>query len=307
MSQNAKCMPEGLLYQSNRVDTCPTTNKLLLSIALFNVEVAVCSLILGHARVRQWLACCACSTRWTATTGILTSLVSVGAMLLATLLLRQDGFMPSFVMVFAFWTMRPRASIFVILFYAAGACFSGQTYGNPYLWTLKDHAVEDCLLSTFALPAAIYFILNRPHDLLEENKICTTDSAYIRFWNSFYVIAGVGCIAVLLLVFMLVHWCTTFTRNAAHYDILATQQRNNRKAGLRHVEAPVSLWWKWMLVIAGVNMVGSFAANWIVWSTFVSSAGTDFCPGNVLNEALAWAAALFVNVLIRPVVGGPVS
>ncbi|OCT48821.1 hypothetical protein CLCR_05134 [Cladophialophora carrionii] len=221
-------------------------------------------------------------------------------MLAATYLLRNNGFRPDPFMLFGFWTMRPRASSFTLFFFViARVCFGQKGNQNSYLWSMKDHVVEDTLLNVFSLPFALWYILHRPDSLAA--GLCSDDSSYLRFWDSFYAIAGAGGIAAFLLVVMFGHACSSDRKKIA-YDPLAFASHYSETMG-----EPLSKFWRFVFLVGGINMIAAFATSWVLWSTFVINAGTDFCPGSVVGEGIAWGVALFLNALIRPIIGGPSS
>ncbi|OAP63608.1 hypothetical protein AYL99_02835 [Fonsecaea erecta] len=300
MAGNLICMPRGLIDEAGLAN-CPTTYSLLASIGIFNAEVALLSLITGHERVRRVIARfnCFSSTRWTPFAGIVTSLISIAAMFAATYLLRNNGFRPNAFMLFGFWTMRPRASVFTLLFFIiARVCFGQKGDENTYLWSLKDHTVEDTLLNIFSLPFALWYILHRP-DAYDAGD-CSEDDSYLRFWNSFYAIAGAGGISVFLMVVMLGHACARDKRKD-HDDIVYNVVGSNKR------ESSLSKFWRFVFSVAGINMIAVFVTSWVIWSTFILNTGTAFCPGSVVGEGVAWGVALFANALVRPIIGGPSS
>ncbi|EXJ74104.1 uncharacterized protein A1O5_02398 [Cladophialophora psammophila CBS 110553] len=133
------------------------------------------------------------------------------AMFAATYLLRNHGFHPNVFMIFGFWTMRPRATVFTLLFFIISrVCFGQKGNENTYLWSLKDHTVEDTLLNIFSLPFALWDILHRPDSL--DAGVYSDDPAYPRLWNSFYAIAGAGAVSAFLGVIMLGHACSSNRR-----------------------------------------------------------------------------------------------
>ena len=170
------------------------------------------------------------------------------AMAAATFSIRVNGFKPDIILVFAIWTMRPRVAATPIWYMFAKWCSSRNP--NPYLWTFKDHVVEETLLNIFSLPFALLFIVKR-HD--SQQGWCAYSSEYLLFWNAFYVIAGAGVISLILLAYMLFHACTNTTR---HYMRLP-----NGKAG----GGGLSRFWKWTLTIAGINMMVAFAGQSFLW------------------------------------------
>ncbi|OAG40951.1 hypothetical protein AYO21_04793 [Fonsecaea monophora] len=307
MANNVNCMPQGLVDRAD-LTNCPTTYSLLASIAIFNAEVALLSLIfanisllVGHERVRRAVARYSCfpSARWTPFAGVVTAIISIAAMFAATYLLRNNGFRPNAFMLFGFWTMRPRATVFTLLYFIiARVCFGQKGNQNTYLWSLKDHTVEDTLLNMFSLPFALWYILHRPDNL--SAGVCSDNTSYLRFWNSFYAIAGAGAISVLLGVVMLGHACSRSRKERAN-DIMYNM------VGYIDADSPLSTFWRFVFTVAGITMVGVFATDWVIWSTFVINAGTDFCPGSVVGEGVAWGVALFANALVRPLIGGPDS
>ena len=239
------------------------------------------------------------------------ALIHPFAMLAATLAIRVNGFYPNIILVFAIWTMRPRLIATPIWYIFASCCCSSRRT-NPYLWTFKDNVVEETLLNIFALPFAIWFIIGRQYVQAGD---CASVMDYQLFWNAFYVIAGAGIISLLLLLYMLLHWCFNAAR---HY----TRVYNGKSGGGERL----SCFWKWTLTIAGLNMFVAFTGQWLLWSgitpilsyrppdilyganvmvAFISNAGTDFCPGSVVGESVTWVAALFAIAVARPLIGGP--
>jgi hypothetical protein len=243
---------------------------------------------------------CWTSHRWTPFAAIVTSVIHIVAMAAATYLLRNNGFHPDPFMLFGFWTMRPRATCFTFIFYLiARLCFGQKGTQNAYLWSLKDHILEDTLLNAFSLPFALWYILHRP-DSLDVGE-CSGDSSYLRFWNSFYVIAAAGGFAVFSLVVMLGHACSS-GRKDLQYDPVGYPYMGHMYPD---TVSPLSKFWRFVFSVAGLNMLVVFVTSWVIWSTFVINAGTDFCPGSIVGEGVAWGVALFVNALIRPIIGGP--
>ena len=204
---------------------------------------------LGHDYIRKKIPSCSCSKQWGPWSSILMAMVHPFAMLLATLSIRANGFYPDIILVFAIWTMRPRMVATPIWYLFANCCSSKHT--NPYLWTFKDNVVEETLLNIFALPFAVWFIIGRQYVTPGE---CASVVEYQMFWNAFYVIAGAGVISLLLLTYMLLHWCFNAAR---HY----TRVNNGKGGGER-----LSCFWKWTLTIAGLNMFVAFVGQWLLWS-----------------------------------------
>ena len=204
---------------------------------------------LGHDTIRKWIPSCSCSKQWGPWSPILMATIHPFAMLLATLSIRANGFYPDISLVFAIWTMRPRMVATPIWYIFANCCSSKPT--NPYLWTFKDNVVEETLLNIFALPFAIWFIIGRQYVTPGE---CASVIDYQLFWNAFYVIAGAGVISLLLLIYMLLHWCFNAAR---HY----TRVNNGKGGGEK-----LSCFWKWTLTIAGLNMFVAFTGQWLLWS-----------------------------------------
>src|ERR1700743_3677794 len=98
----------------------------------------------GHERGRRFVSRFSCfpSARWTPFAAIATTIISIIAMAAATYLLRNNGFSPNPFMLFGFWTMRPRATVFTLLYFIiARVCFGQKGNQNTYLWSLKDHVV----------------------------------------------------------------------------------------------------------------------------------------------------------------------
>ncbi|KIX98812.1 uncharacterized protein Z520_05273 [Fonsecaea multimorphosa CBS 102226] len=71
-----------------------------------------------------------------------------------------------------------------------------------------------------------------------------------------------------------------------HEDVLYNAVGSNK------LEPSLSKFWRFVFSVAGLNMVGAFATSWVIWSTFVINAQTDFCPGSVIGEGVAWGVAL---------------
>ncbi|ETI26312.1 hypothetical protein G647_03089 [Cladophialophora carrionii CBS 160.54] len=181
-------------------------------------------------------------------------------MLAATYLLRNNGFRPDPFMLFGFWTMRPRASSFTLFFFViARVCFGQKGNQNSYLWSMKDHVVEDTLLNVFSLPFALWYILHRPDSLAA--GLCSDDSSYLRFWDSFYAIAGAGGVAAFLLVVMLGHACSRDRKKIA-YDPLAFATHYSETMG-----EPLSKFWRFVFLVGGINMIAVFATSWVLWSS----------------------------------------
>ena len=194
-------------------------------------------------------------------------------MVAATLLLRNNGFHPDGLALFGFWTMRPRASIATLFYFLFAACAAYPTHENPYLWSLKDHVVEDTLLNLLSVPWALYYAVNRPSALSE--PVCKSNKAYMIFWDSFYAIAAVGAVSFFVLVVMLVHASSRERRQRARsdYELLETGRRGlapgwygGAVPGAQTV-VRVSGWWKFVFFVAGANMIAAFAANWVIWSS----------------------------------------
>lgn len=260
-------MPQGLVYDAG-LKNCATAFRLLLSLGGFNAWNAFLSIFfstisfppkmrsswlsafsLGHDTIRKKIPSCSCSKQWGPWSSMLMALIHPFAMLAATLSIRANGFYPNISLVFAIWTMRPRLVATPIWYLFANCCSSRPT--NPYLWTFKDNVVEETLLNIFALPFAIWYIIGRQYVQPGE---CASVMEYQLFWNAFYVIAGAGIISLLLLTFMLFHWCFNAAR---HY----TRVNNGKGGGER-----LSCFWKWTLTIGGLNMFVAFTGQWLLWS-----------------------------------------
>jgi len=66
----------------------------------------------------------------------------------------------------------------------------------------------------------------------------------------------------------------------------------------------ISGFWKVVLTLGALNMLVTFATQWVIWSTFIINTGTDFCPGSLVGEGVAWGAAILLNAFLRPIIGG---
>jgi hypothetical protein len=161
-------------------------------------------------------------------------------MVISTITIRANGFKPNIALVFAIWTMRPRmiaAPIWYVFFSSSSRPI------NPYLWTFKDNVIEETLLNIFSLPFALLFIINRNDS---EQGACAYNYKYQEFWDAFYIVAAAGAVSLILLVCMMLHFCSKIRK--APYT-----------AGL-------SRFWKWTLTISGLNMLLAFAGQWLLWS-----------------------------------------
>ena len=239
-------------------------------------------------------------------------------MVISTYTIRLNGFDPVPILVFAVWTIRPRLVITPLLWLSFHICGGRKGGNNPYLWTFKDNVVEETLLNIFSLPFALLFIKLR--DDTDEYG-CASQPAYQHFWNSFYLMAAVGAISLIILFFMVIHGC----------------------CGRNKDEESLSLFWKLTLFFAGLNMFAGFAGQWLLWGSkyfpfsflgahpslaqlsaspflynldrstnhmtiaFISNAGTDFCPGSLVGEIASWAIGLAAIALGRAFLGGPSS
>ena len=205
------------------------------------------------------------------------------------MLLRNNGFHPNPVALFGFWTMRPRASVATLSYFLFAACAAYPVHENPYLWSLKDHVVEDTLLNLLSLPWAVYYVVKRPSQL--NDPVCKSNTAYIIFWDSFYAITGVGAVSAIVLVVMLVHAYSKDRRGRAqsHYALAKLSKTSGASRWYEDAahdsQAPerVSAWWKFVLFVASTNMVAAFAANWVIWSSksFPSPSLPFPCPSSL--------------------------
>jgi len=292
------CMPQGLTYDAG-LTSCPTTTKLLVTLGIFNFEAALLSLVIGHDSVRRtirrYITPCLHGNTWTPWTAIMMSVVHIIAMAVSTVALRSNGFYPNAFMVFGLWTMRPRASIATPIWHLLSGCLSSEPhYHHPYLWSFKDDVLQENLLNIFALPFALWYIENRPPGY--EEGSCASSAYYVKFWDSFYVIAGAGALSLVLLVLQILHWCTN--RHKADYKAVHVD-----KMGRLDTQR-ISGFWKVVLTLGAVNMLVTFATQWVIWSTFIINTGTDFCPGSLIGEGVAWGVAILLNAFLRPIIGG---
>ncbi|KAL6716370.1 hypothetical protein ACLMJK_005936 [Lecanora helva] len=297
------CMPSGLTYKAGLTE-CKSAEKLLVTLAAFNVWSAGLSLVLGHIWIRRISPTCTRSKEWSAWGSLFLTLLHPASMVVATITIRINGFYPNVFLTFAMWTMRPRM-FGPLLWWIIAYCVQ-RTPDNAYLWTFKDHVVEESLLNILSLPFALFFGI--AHQYVKGGDSCKGDANYERFWLSFYIMIAAGVISLVLLVVMILHWSKRcFTRAGSNKAKGFYQMVPGTPTIYVSRRPKLSSFWKWTLTFGGLNMLVSFAGQWILWGTFIYTAGTDWCPGSLVGEGIAWASALFLINLGRPVLGGPAS
>ena len=193
--------------------------------------------------MRTKLPSCSSGQSWAPWSSIALVCIHPFLMVISTYTIRVNGFSPNPTLVFAVWTMRPRLVITPLLWAFAHLC-GGGVY-NPYSWTFKDNVVEETLLNIFSLPFALLFVFMRD-DTLQDG--CASQPAYQHFWNSFYLMAAVGIVSLVILFFMVIQGlrsCRGRTKN----------------------DESLSRFWKLTLFFAGLNMFVAFAGQWLLWGS----------------------------------------
>ena len=206
------------------------------------------------------------SKKWDAWGSLFLTSLHPAAMVISTITIRINGFEPNIFLTFAMWTMRPRM-FGPLLWWAIAYCVQ-RTPDNAYLWTLKDHLVEECLLNSLSLPFAVFFAI--AHRYVPGGD-CAEDENYRRFWLSFYIIAAAGTISVVLLIVMILHWTKRCVSRVSHIRPGRAHGVYQKVPGTPTIFAnqrpKLSSFWKWTLTIGGLNMLVSFAGQWLLWGS----------------------------------------
>ena len=219
----------------------------------------------GHIWIRRInpIKCFRRSKKWDAWGSLFLTMLHPACMVISTITIRINGFEPNVFLTFAMWTMRPRM-FGPLLWWAIAYCVQ-RTSDNAYLWTLKDHVVEETLLNILSLPFALFFAI--AHRYVKDDD-CAEDGNYQRFWLSFYIIVAAGAISLVLLIVMILHWskrCISRIGSGKAHGVY--QMVPGTPIIFADRRPKLGSFWKWTLTIGGLNMLVSFAGQWLLWGS----------------------------------------
>ena len=198
---------------------------------------------------------------WKPWSGILTSAIQAGAMVVSTVAARSNGFDANFAQLVGLWTLRPRVAVATPLWSLLAPCvYHDKHNSNPYKWTFKDMLIAECLLNMVSLPFAVHFLGQRE----DQSDVCgcSGSGCPILGTDIFYdcmiaVILIGGASFFLLICWLLLHFVTQSRKGdrATEYKRLDGET----KGADRMLQILI-------FGLGSVIMVSACACQWLIWS-----------------------------------------